>query len=333
HRRWRRLRTLLDTLPASQETDALAILACMHILNLGVRMGIASEEAEAVFAQGKAVAERSGDRHALARLFTNYGMVRGSGGDIAAAMVNVMEAARVAQESEDVAMQVGLLLTTVIWQLHSGELHSALLLVERVVELTRDDPTLGADIVGFSTHLFAIFYRGAIRLSAGHLDAGRRDLDRAIELAQARGDLEVAAMAQGFYALVGWFTGDPTIGLPKARQALAVAGKIGSPLARRQAYGFLGIAHLLREEWDAAAAGLQQELAIAREHRTLLFVEAGTLAMLAEAYLGRGENALARSTAEQAVAVARRRGSRLFECDGHVALAQVLLRTEGVAAR
>jgi class 3 adenylate cyclase/tetratricopeptide (TPR) repeat protein len=333
HRRWRELRALLETAAETPETRELLTVACMHILNLGVRMGITPEEAAAVFAHGKALAERSGDRPALARLLANYGMVRGSGGDIAAATTHIMEATRLAHESADVGLQVGLLLTTVIWQLHGGELRSALAVVERVLELTRDDHTLGMAIVGFNPHVFAILYRGVIRLAAGELRAASRDLDRAIELAQARGDLEVVAMARGFYALVGWFTGDATLGLTHARQAVEIAERIGSPLARGQAYGFLGIAHVQREEWDAAVSSLQQELAIARAHRTLLFVEAGTLAMLAQAYLGRGDHALARATAEQAVAVARQRGSPLFECDGHMALAQVLLGMEGVGAR
>ena len=56
------------------------LMACMHILNLGIRMGITQEEADAVFAQGRALAERFGDQQVLARLLTNYGMVQGAGG-------------------------------------------------------------------------------------------------------------------------------------------------------------------------------------------------------------------------------------------------------------
>jgi hypothetical protein len=57
------------------------------------------------------------------------------------------------------------------------------------------------------------------------------------------------------------------------------------------------------------------------------------LADLAEAYLGCGNAAGARATAEEAVAVASRRGTRLGEGEAHLALARVLLRTEGAGSR
>ncbi len=333
HRRWRRIPKLLEPLPDTPDTRELGIAACTHILSIGIRMGMPPEEADAVFAQGKMLAERSQDTTGLGRLLTNYGMVRGSAGDMATALQCITEAARLAQASGDVAAQVGVLVTMVIWQLHRGELRDARARVEQVLELTHDTPNLGAEMVGLNPFIFATFYRGAIRLTAGELREARQDFDRAIELAQTAGDLEIVAMALGFYALLGWFSGDASIGLTQAQQAVELAEHIGSPMARGQAYGFLGIAHVQREEWTAALAALQNELAIAREHRTLLFVEAGTLAMLAHAYLGRGELRLAHATAEQAVAVARQRGSRVFECDAHLSLALVLLRTAGLEAR
>jgi len=244
-----------------------------------------------------------------------------------------MEAMRLAQESGDVALQVGVLITTVVWQLHGGALTDAQVLADRVIDLTRDDHTLGAALVGFNSYVFAVFYRGVIRLATGQLSAAQQDLDRAIELAQAQGDLELVAMASGFYSLLGWFIGDPAMGVARTRQAVDIAEKIGSPFARGQAYGFLGIVHVQRGEWDAAISALQNELTIARANRTLLFVEAGSLAMLAQAYLGRGDYGEARAAAEQSVVVARQRGSQLFECDGHMTLAQVLMHSEGTSAR
>ena len=57
------------------------------------------------------------------------------------------------------------------------------------------------------------------------------------------------------------------------------------------------------------------------------------LADLAQAYLGRGDAGRALATAEEAVAVAQRQGARVTECDAQVALARVLLRSQGAKAR
>ena len=56
------------------------------------------------------------------------------------------------------------------------------------------------------------------------------------------------------------------------------------------------------------------------------------LAFLAEAYLVAGDAGRARETAELAVATARRRHTPVYEIVAQLALARVLLATDGVAA-
>jgi thioesterase domain-containing protein len=70
-----------------------------------------------------------------------------------------------------------------------------------------------------------------------------------------------------------------------------------------------------------------------RDRRAGLVWEARVLAGLAQAYLGRGDAARALATAEEAVAVAQRQGARTFECDAQVALARVLLRSQGAKGK
>lgn len=142
-----------------------------------------------------------------------------------------------------------------------------------------------------------------------------------------------ATVARGFYALLGLYSGEREGVLAHAQQAVEIAENIGSPMSRGQAYEMLGIAHVLREEWDEAIAALRQELKVSRERHTGLLAEAGSLAILAGAYLGHGDLELARSTAEEALAVARQHGSRLFECDAQIVMARVLMRTEGSKAK
>jgi class 3 adenylate cyclase/tetratricopeptide (TPR) repeat protein len=333
YRRWCRVRALLESVEPSAETVALEITACSRILNLGLRTGMSREEAASIFARGRELAEQSGDVSALARLHNNYGMVVGTAGEAARAIEHVMLATRMAEETDDTGLRLGLRVIVVVAHFHAGRLHEALAMTEESIQLAGAAPKLGADVTGFSPYVFLVLYRGTMHMALGQLDAGRRELHDALRLAEAHGELELLAMAHGFFALLALFTGETEEALMHAQQAVAIAEKIGSALSRGQAYGMLGAAHLLREDWDQAIRALQQDVGISRERHTGLLLEAGSLALLSDAHRGRGDFDLARRTAEEALAVARRRGSRLFECDAQLALARALLATDGWQAR
>ena len=64
----------------------------------------------------------------------------------------------------------------------------------------------------------------------------------------------------------------------------------------------------------------------------MLTREPHVLATLAEAYLGSGEQHLARETAEEAVSLAHERGVLAVALRAHLALARVRLQTEGANA-
>ena len=64
----------------------------------------------------------------------------------------------------------------------------------------------------------------------------------------------------------------------------------------------------------------------------MLTREPHVLATLAEAYLGSGEQHLARETAEEAISLAHQRGVLAVALRAHLALARVRLQTEGAQA-
>ena len=329
YRRWCKVRALLEPVPPSTQTAALEIAACSQILNLGVRVGMSQEEAASIFTRGRALAEQSGDVSALARLHNNYGMVLGTAGEAAEAIEHVMLATRMTEETADTGLRIGLRLIVVMSHFHGGRLRDGLAMAEESIRLTGGDPKLGADVTGFSPYVSLVLYRGAMRMPLGQLDQARQDLHQALQLAEAHRELELLGMAHGFFALLALYTGESEDALVHAQQAIGIAEKIGSALSRGQAYEMLGVAHLLREEWDQAIDALQQDLRISRERHTGLLVEAGSLALLSEAYRGRGDFDVARQTAEEALAIARQRGSRLFELDAQLALARALLSAAG----
>jgi class 3 adenylate cyclase len=73
---WRRVRELAPGVADENERDALALQACIQLFTLGWRMSGSEAESEAVFAEGRTLAGRAGDRHALARLVGFYGLMR-----------------------------------------------------------------------------------------------------------------------------------------------------------------------------------------------------------------------------------------------------------------
>ncbi len=95
----------------------------------------------------------------------------------------------------------------------------------------------------------------------------------------------------------------------------------------------LGNAHLYHEEWEEAIEVLERALELTRSRRTGLESESQNLANLARAYLGAGREEDARRTAEEAIGIGQRGGSRLWELLAHLARAQVLLALDGADAK
>jgi tetratricopeptide (TPR) repeat protein len=243
-----------------------------------------------------------------------------------------MEAARVAGQTDDAALKAGCRVVLVVAHSYAGRLREGLLVAEQALAQTREDPKLGADIFSINVHTMALFMRAVILRDMGGHSEAEANLDQAAQLARQHGDAENLGWIHGTHVMLAQNTGRTEAALGHARHAVEIAEKIGSPLSRVLAYQSLGTAHILTEEWSQAIDVLKWALSIARETHTGLQREAHLVADLAQAYLGLGDNSGARTTADEAVAVARRRGTKHFECLAQLARARVLLRTEGAAA-
>ncbi len=332
-RHWRKVRELTLALPGSAERDELVIDASTELIKLGVRMGIGETDAREVFDSARALGEARQDRRALAQLHNAYGMCCGMSGLVDTAVEHIMEAERYAAQIDDHEIQLGLRVTVAVWLLHRGQLSDAMELIEQGIALAEGDVSFGADIVGFSPLIFLTLYRGTTLATLGNLDAARTDMARALKLARRHDEADLECLTLGFLAIVAFYDGDADAVLSFARQTMQVATRLGSPFMLGYANGILGSAHRMREEWDEAVSVLKAELTITRERRTGLLVEAVSIANLSEAYLGKGEMENALRTAEEAVAVARARGSLIFECDALLAQVDALLRIHGEKAR
>jgi class 3 adenylate cyclase/tetratricopeptide (TPR) repeat protein len=333
NRHWRQVRALLAQVPASAETTELALEACTQLLEVGWRLGISAAEASALFAEGEGLAMRAGNPRSLAMLVNAYGVIRSHFGSAEDFVESSMLARRLAEEGDDAALQLTTRTRLVIALSAAGRLREALQLSEEVVAQPPADPKFGTAVLGYSPYVRLIREHGKLLVDFGRLDAGVRDLERAERLARELGDLEVLGFAHREYVSVARIRGDTATALAHARETMRIADKLGSPFFRASACLAFGQAHILGTQWPEALGALEEALAIARAGQAGVETEALALAWLAGVQRGLGDLRRALAVADEALAAAVQRRTRLAECIAHIARARVLLRLHALASR
>ena len=332
NRHWRQVRALLAHVPVSAETTALALEACTQLLEVGWRLGISAAEAAALYSEGEALAMRSGDPRSLAMLVNAYGVIRSHFGSADDFVESSRLARRLAEQTDDAALQLTARTRLVIALGAAGQLREALQLSEAVVAQPPDDLKLGASVLGYSPYLRLIREHGKLLIDFGRLDDGVRDLERAAQLAREHGEMEVLGFAHREYVSVARIRGDTTTALAHARETMRIADTLGSPFFRAGACLSFGQAHILGTQWPEARGALEEALAIARAGQAGVETEALALAWLAGVHRGSGDLQRALAAADEALAAAVQRRTRLAECIAHIARARVLLRLDAAAS-
>jgi class 3 adenylate cyclase/tetratricopeptide (TPR) repeat protein len=329
-RHWRKVRALLERVPASDQASELRMGAAYWILLFGWRVGMPPEEVDEVFEEGKGFA-RSGDASALAALTGAYGSSKGFSGAIEEALRYTGEAVRLARDSGNPELEISFFSTSAYWEQLAGRMNKALAIAEETIERTRDDWNIGRTTLGFSVHIFNIRFRAELLAQMGHLDESRRELERAVKLSEEHAEMEILGWAHGNYSTLGWFSGDPDLALDHARKGVEIAERLGSWISHMLAYGLLGMALTLKRKWDDAILAFETALDAVRARQTGLQYAPLWLAWLSSAQLGSGDARAAQSSAEEGVATARTQGAKFWELATQRALARALLRGKGPA--
>jgi tetratricopeptide (TPR) repeat protein len=329
-RHWRKVRELLTGQPDTAETAELTLSACTQVLNLGWRVGLPEQEIAAALGEGRAVAERTGDVSARARLLATSSAARGLAGDVRGALAQSVEAAQLAEGSGDPALEV-IRFAGAVWRFLLGDLRATLADLDLTIAFTRGDPRLGMEIWGFSPHAQARVMRAGVLPFMGRVHEAKDERERALTLARELGDDETLGWALSTYTYYAMVTGEIEDVLEQAHRGWQVAERLGSPFSQVFALAHVARAHNLHAEWAQAAAECERGLALARARRAGIAWEGSILSVLAEARLGLGDVEAAHSTAEDAIAVSRRHDARFWELLGQLALAGALLAARGGA--
>jgi adenylate cyclase len=252
-RHWNKVRALVNRLPESAETTTLGLTACVWLLRLGWRLGGPEEEAAPIFAEGKALAERTEDLRSLAMLTVAYAATRGLTGHVEDWAKLGFEALRLAERTGDRGLQLAVRPPPSYALFILGRLPQALATIDRGLELADGDVRLGANTLFVSPYAWSVMSRSFVLAYLGRLAEASEGLHRAMQLARSQGDVEVLGYAHVNRAWLARQTGDVEPAHAHAGEAVDIAERMGNAYARVQAYSCLAQAHLLREEWDAAA--------------------------------------------------------------------------------
>jgi adenylate cyclase len=331
-RHWSRVRDLAAALPEATQTDetrGLRLIAITQMIVHGFRLGLSEVALEALYEEGRDLAEASGNTRALLVLRGAYASRFVTLGRVSEAFAVARESLALADDFGDLASRVGARLSVTYSSLHLGRVEEALSVAEEAAELAGDDLEMGRETFGFGYRVWFTFVRGMLVGQLGRVEESMQHQARADQLARESGLPENLGWACGSLATVAEFVGEVApAGLGDARtasrEAVEIAQQLGSAFSRVVALRSLGQALILAGELEEASAALGEALVLAREQRVALEYESLLLSTLARARVT-SDPAASRRLAEEAVALARERSQRLMEIAAQIALAHALL--------
>jgi tetratricopeptide (TPR) repeat protein len=319
-RHCRRVTTLLATVPESRETLMLELTSRIALLEIGRIAGIEEREAQDLFDEARAVAERLQDTSGHAFLLTSYGRLCGLAGDVGQYLACAERAMELA-EGSDATFEFEMRSVLAHAQLAVGRLAPARATAERALtEVARAAGLREAVDGSTAPGLCRVWWA----LASAHLGrtAEAEAALQALLAAESEPALHALYGTHAFLCELLRLRGDLPGALAHGRRALQLAEESGSVLSRVEAAAFLGTAELANGGHAAATSVLERALALARGRRTALWYEPRILATLADAKLTTGDRSGARALLSEArELVDRGRGWRLGAFD--VALARV----------
>jgi tetratricopeptide (TPR) repeat protein len=185
---WRRVRMLVRDHPSSPEAAGFALAACIWILTLGSRLGLADDEVEEIYREARDLAAATGDKSAMAMVRNGHVQASGMAGRLEDAIAGAREAQRLAEQAGNLELEMTIGPAT--WLAVAGRNREALAEFDRGLEAIGDDFQLGTQVVGFSAVIFATFYRGFVLAELGRLREAHADLEEAVRLAREHDDVE-----------------------------------------------------------------------------------------------------------------------------------------------
>ena len=147
---------------------------------------------------------------------------------------------------------------------------------------------------------------------AGRLPEARQEVERTLEVARPRWELELVSSALALLPRLADLAGEGEDTLGPAEEAARISADSGNLLFHVLALEAVGVARLVLGQWDEAIAAFDRAISHAHVQAHSTMQDASMYAYLARAHLALGDQGTARQHADDAVAVAQDQGAKCF---------------------
>ncbi|MEN8159130.1 MAG: AAA family ATPase, partial [Myxococcota bacterium] len=328
---WKRADELLQGAADGPEAERLRSDVLPQLLSLGFRVGIAQDEATALFQRGRAYFERNGDDRALAMLVQTYAGLRQSAGHLIEYLALMEEAVGIARRRDDAELRALVALDMVWAATLAGKFDDAVAAADHAIAFSGDDVEFGVEQMGWSILVVNLAFSGYALACQGRLAEADERLERATRLSSGRGVLETLGWLAGMRLQLELARGHPEAAVVAGRSCVDYAQRTGSRFDAVSSRCWLGIALSGAGEWQLARETLEEAAALAHEGRTGIDIVINTRFGLVAALHGIGEIERATRIADEAIAQARSELARPAELRLRLARARIASDEPAVA--
>ena len=307
-RLWQRVTALAGELEESEEATALAVSSRLLQLEYAWRLGMDSEEADALAAEATEIAERVGDAHSLALLKLLTAARPGAAEHAVEWISAAEEAIALAEKPGDASLRVAVRSAAAYAYMCAGDLEGLERTTDEMLDLTDGDPALGAGIVVDCPIAWALMAKSVALRERDRPEEAEELLDEALRLAAEHDDPETESWARGSKALLMADRGEIEAALALSRRNCDLTERLGDVFSRSTALTAMAYVQLVAGECAEAleTIGLADRLyreAMGSGGET----EAWRSTLRARALLGLGRAHEALEEAEWAAGTAKRR--------------------------
>jgi len=307
-RLWATVTRLVDDLEENDETMALAVASRLQQLDFAWRLGMEREEQERLEREATEIATRIGDLRSLALLRVLTSVRPGLDHSTSEWIAGVADANRLADESGDPHLRVAIRAMGAYAYLCAADFERLDGTADEVLELSGEDPAVGAGIVINCPVAWAVTAKALVARERGEVEQCDRLLERGLRIAEDLGDAETASWNRGTKALVLGMRGEAAAGVAVARRNCELTDRLGDVFSRSLALGNLGAAQLAAADYAGALESFEGMERMYREAMdTGGELEAWRDAVRANALTGVGRAEEALELAAGAVETARAR--------------------------